>query len=217
MDIKLLNIVRSWSGHTVLDSINLDINDGNFIAITGESGAGKTTLLSILNGIITPTEGRVYYGSRILGRMPPWERDFLRRDKLAIILQNSIVLRNLNVRDNILLPFQRYDNYKRTRERYEEYARIFKLKGKEKMFPASLSGGEIQKIAILRAVLKRSEILIADEPTGDLDTETTGRIISMFKELHRQGRTIIMTTHHPAMAAAAKDIYILENGKLRKK
>lgn len=215
MDIKLLNVGKKYGSKTVLNGISLDIVQGNFIAVLGRSGAGKSTLLSVMNTLLRPDEGKVFFNGIPCSRMNPVARTRLRSVSLSVILQRAFLFRNLTVKANILLPF-RLAGRSGFPEQYRTFLEEFGLKRKESLFPHQLSGGEIQKIVLLRSVLSPWEVLIADEPTGDLDRQTTEIILRLFRKLNSQGRTIIMTTHNDVLAAAAWDRYVLHDGKLYK-
>jgi len=216
MDIKISNISKTFSSKTILQNVYLDLNKNNFITIVGRSGSGKTTLLSIVNTLLRPTSGQVYYNGKSFKKMTITEKLKLRRESLSVILQRPYYLRNLSVQDNILLPtVLKKIPFHSIKKEYQNYIDLFGLKKKIHKKPFQLSGGEIQKMTIIRAILENKEILIADEPTGDLDSESTQLIIDIFLDLHKQGRTILMTTHNERFIQSLKNIYLLENGKLR--
>jgi len=216
MDIKISNISKTFGTKTTLLNVYLDLNKNSFIAIVGRSGSGKTTLLSIVNTLLSPTSGQVYYNGKSFKKMTRTEKLKLRQESLSVILQRPYYLRNLSVQDNILLPaVLKKIPFHSIKKGYQNYIELFGLKKKIHKKPFQLSGGEIQKMIIIRAILENKEILIADEPTGDLDSESTQLIIDIFLNLNKQGRTILMTTHNERFIQSLKNIYLLENGKLR--
>ncbi len=217
MNIKIINVTKIYGNRKVLDNVSFDVNTGNFIAFTGDSGAGKTTLMSIMNTLMRPTQGSVYYNGKNFAKLLGFSKNAIRRDQISLILQEPAYFRNLNVKDNILLPYYfGFADIKTRKDVYEEYVEAFGLKSKEKFLPGDLSGGEIRKMILLRSVLKPMEILFADEPTADLDANSTTAVIRLFAHLNKRGRTIVLATHNPVLAKSAKDVYEIGDGKIRK-
>lgn len=216
MDLKISNISKTFGTKPILQNVYLDLTQNSFTTIVGRSGSGKTTLLSIVNTLLSPSQGQVYYNGKSFKKMTRTEKLKLRRESLSIILQRPYYLRNLSVKDNILLPtVLRKIPFHSIKKEYKKYIELFGLKKKTHKKPFQLSGGEIQKMTIIRAILENKEILIADEPTGDLDSESTQLITDIFLDLKKKGRTILMTTHNEKIIQNLKNIYLLENGKLQ--
>jgi putative ABC transport system ATP-binding protein len=208
MEIKAINISKSFGERRILDGISIDINEGDFLAFVGESGAGKTTLISILNSLIRPTSGNVYYDGKLFTRLSPCEKATLRSRRISMILQQPAFFRNLSVRDNVFVPYYLTGSSpKEVKELYEEYSTTFGLKEKEKLLPGQLSGGEVRKMILLRAVLKPHSILFADEPTADLDRKSLTQVMTLFARLNKMGKTIVLSTHDPNLSRIAKDVY----------
>lgn len=215
MDIKAINISKSYGQRRILEGISIDINEGDFLAFMGESGAGKTTLISILNTLMRPTSGNVYYDGKLISKLSPHEKDTLRSKKISMILQQPAYFRNISVRDNVFVPYYLSTSLpKDVKELYEEYAVEFGLKEKEKFLPGQLSGGEIRKMILLRAVLKPHSILFADEPTADLDRKSLIHVTTLFTRLNKLGKTIVLSTHDPNLSKTAKDIYEIGETKI---
>ena len=216
MDLKISNISKTFGTKPILQNVYLDLTQNSFTTIVGRSGSGKTTLLSIVNTLLSPSQGQVYYNGKSFKKMTRTEKLKLRRESLSIILQRPYYLRNLSVKDNILLPtVLRKIPFHSIKKEYKKYIELFGLKKKTHKKPFQLSGGEIQKMTIIRAILENKEILIADEPTGDLDSESTQLITDIFLDLKKKGHTILMTTHNEKFIQNLKNIYLLENGKLQ--
>lgn len=216
MDLKISNISKTFGTKPILQNVYLDLTQNSFTTIVGRSGSGKTTLLSIVNTLLSPSQGQVYYNGKSFKKMTRTEKLKLRRESLSIILQRPYYLRNLSVKDNILLPtVLRKIPFHSIKKEYKKYIELFGLKKKTHKKPFQLSGGEIQKMTIIRAILENKEILIADEPTGDLDSESTQLITDIFFDLKKKGHTILMTTHNEKFIQNLKNIYLLENGKLQ--
>jgi putative ABC transport system ATP-binding protein len=218
MDIKLIGISKKFRTFTALDSINLDIYQRAFLAVTGDSGSGKTTLLSLITGLMRPTTGKVFFDGRLLGPLSFYLRSSTLRDRISIIFQAPVLLRNLTARDNTLFPYLAGRRRRKDlKQRYKELVELFGFGSKQNHFPFQLSGGEVQKVAVMRALLKPSDILIADEPTRDLDAATVERLRPLFQRLNREGMTIVMASHNERLTDIAKDRFLLQAGRLSKK
>ncbi len=218
--LKLINITKIYKTVdevVALDGVSLDINKGDFIAFTGPSGSGKTTLLSIIGGLIKPTSGEVYFYNKKLTHLPDRVWCEIRRKSFGFIFQQPVVVKYLNVFENIIIPaiFTEVMTKTEIKEKAEKLLKEFNLYEKRKFFPDKLSGGEIQKLMIIRGIITNPEILIADEPTGDLDKDSINLVMQMFKKLNRAGMTILMATHEKSIAFTAKTVYSLEKGKIK--
>jgi len=224
MNIKLINIKKVYSEiHrkiTALDGIYLDINEGNYIAFVGPSGSGKTTLLSIIGGLIKPTEGDIYLGPKKVTKLPDYDWSNIRKEYIGFIFQKKLIIPHLTVEENIMLPlvYNKVNiNKEEALERCHKLMEDFNLTEREKVYPYKLSGGELQRVIIARALISNPQILLADEPTGDLDINSSKYIIEIFKKLNNEQKvTIIMVTHNLELAKGAKIIYGLKNGKIDK-
>lgn len=218
--IKLKDIVKRYTDgdemRCVIDHLSLEVNDGNFVSITGESGAGKTTLLSILGTMLQADEGTyILNGTDITNAME--ELPSLRNRHIGMVFQDHRLLPQFTAIQNILLPIMA--THKSVPTADLEHAReLMKFVGIEKLgdrFADNLSGGEKTRVAICRALINRPALLLADEPTGQLDAANAKTIATLFQELNvRFHTTIIMATHSPEMAKAAQIAFHLINGKL---
>ncbi|TXJ43248.1 ABC transporter ATP-binding protein [Brachyspira pilosicoli] len=219
MNIKIINISKTFSiGVNKLDAckdISLDINQGDFISFVGHTGSGKSTLLSIIGGILKPTSGSIYYDSYKIDNPSEEVLSSFRREYFSYIFQYPVIIPTINVLDNILIPLA--FKHKITDEKInqtKENIELFGLKDKMHLKAAHLSGGEMKKVAILRALAYGCKCLIADEPTSDLDPETTTLLMEILTTINNQGTTIIMVTHAHNIAAHAKNVYEMSDGKI---
>ena len=199
-----------------LDNVSLEVENGNFIAVMGPSGSGKSTLLNIIGGLDQLSGGEVILdGKRIDG----YDENALveiRRGKIAYVFQQYHLLPSLTALENVLMPLifaGKGNNEKEARD-------ILKRVGLEKRAdhkPSQLSGGEQQRVAIARTLVTSPELILADEPTGNMDQKTGNEILELFKELNEEGRSIVMVTHSPDIAGHAKEIISLQDGQIIKR
>lgn len=197
-----------------LDGIDLSIEQGTFTAITGSSGSGKSTLLHILGGLDTPTEGSVILEGKDLSKMDRDRLAILRRRHIGFVFQSYNLVPMLNVYENIILPSE-LDGNQPDKNFIMEIVQRAGLEKKIKNMPNQLSGGEQQRVAIARALAARPSILLADEPTGNLDSRTSQDILGLLKSMgERFLQTIIMITHNEEIAQLARNIIHLEDGKI---
>ncbi len=220
MDIKLMHISKKYKsvGNKFiksLDSINIDINYGNYVSFVGPSGSGKSTLLKILTSNLKPSSGDVFWGKYRLSDISEKDVTFLRRSKFGIIFQDNQFVYEMSVEDNILLPLAINNTLIRNKLKYYdilmESLNIVELK---KRTPHELSGGEKKKVAIARALINNPEILVADEPTANLDDVSAREVFNIFGNLNNLGLTIIIATHDPRFGNYCKEIYFMANGRI---
>lgn len=198
----------------VLD-VNLEIEKGEFVFLMGSSGAGKTTLLNLLIGKYKLTSGELHVANTDLTKIKPKHLFKLRR-KLGMVFQDFKILDDRTIYENIALAYQvQGKKEKRFKDEVSDLLNKVGLPGKEKYFPVQLSGGELQRVAIARAMAAEPELLIADEPTGDLDWDTSWEIMELFQEMNANGVTVLMATHnHMLVEKMKKRVVLLENGKI---
>jgi cell division transport system ATP-binding protein len=198
--ISFKNVSKQFpGGHSVLKNINLTIEAGEMVFVTGHSGAGKSTLLKLIAAIERPTSGSILISGQNIAQLKPSTLPFLRR-KIGFIFQDHKLLFDRNVFDNVLLPLQISGfEHKLVTGRVRAALDKVGLLKKEKAFPITLSGGERQRLCIARAVVHRPTILIADEPTGNLDAAYAKDIMDMFGSFHQVGVTILIATHDAAL------------------
>lgn len=216
MEIQLKNITKTYDGE-VLKGISLTICQGDYISITGRSGSGKTTLLKIIGLLEQPTEGEVIIDGIKSADLWKDELADIRRQKIGFIFQDYFLLENLSALDNILLPgLLEKQEGSRVKSRAYELSQYLEIEEKLlKKYPKELSGGEKQRIAIVRALMNDPDILLADEPAGNLDEKNQEKVQSILKRLHEKERkTILLVTHDMEFAKTSKKHYNLINGKL---
>ena len=197
-----------------VDKINIEIKEGEFVAIVGKSGSGKSTLLHMLGGLDTPTSGEVLLKGKELYKMKEDELAVFRRRKIGFIFQAFNLVSSINVWENIVLPIG-LDGKKVDTEYINDIIETLGIEKKIHNLPNNLSGGQQQRVAIARALASRPDILFADEPTGNLDTKTSDEVIALLKmSAKKYGQTIVMITHDDEIAQVADRILIIEDGKV---
>ncbi|HBM3606267.1 TPA: ABC transporter ATP-binding protein [Listeria innocua] len=217
--IQLFNISKSYQmgENTIkaLDNISLQISEGEFLAIIGPSGSGKSTLMNILGILDKATVGEYYLNKKNLMRVSDQKISKIRNRKIGFIFQQFNLMPRLTAFENVELPLVYRGVGKAVRKRVvlKSLERVGLL-DKKKHLPAQLSGGQQQRIAIARAIAGSPEIILADEPTGALDSKTGEEVMSLLKEIHREGNTLIMITHDQEIAQQAERIIEIKDGKL---
>lgn len=204
--------------HTVkaLDDVNFAVREQEFVAIIGKSGSGKSTLLHMIGGLDTPTSGEVYVGDQALGKLSKEQLTIFRRRKVGFVFQNYNLVPDLNVYENVVLPIE-LDGKRIDREFVDEILELLKLDEKREALPNTLSGGQQQRVAIARAIASKPSIILADEPTGNLDTATSHDVMGLLKMVARQFRqTVILITHDQDIAQMADRIVRIEDGHMVK-
>ncbi|EAE8347516.1 ABC transporter ATP-binding protein [Listeria monocytogenes] len=218
--IQLFNISKSYqmgeSTIKALDNISLEINQGEFLAIVGPSGSGKSTLMNILGILDRATGGEYYLNKMNLMRISDKKISKIRNRKIGFIFQQFNLMPRLTAFENVELPLVYRGVGKTVRKKValKSLERVGLL-DKEKHVPAQLSGGQQQRVAIARAIACSPEIILADEPTGALDSKTGEDVMALLKEIHREGNTLIMITHDREIAEQAERIIEIKDGKLR--
>ncbi len=201
-------------GHTVkaLDGVDFRVQEQEFVAIIGKSGSGKSTLLHMVGGLDQPTSGQVFVDGRSLAGMTKEELTIFRRRKVGFIFQNYNLVPDLNVYENVVLPIE-LDGRHIDREFVEQILCLLKLQEKQEALPGTLSGGQQQRVAIARAVASKPAIILADEPTGNLDTVTSHDVLGLLKMIAKQfQQTIVLITHDNDIAQMADRIVRIEDG-----
>lgn len=204
--------------HTVkaLDGVNLTVKEGEFVAITGKSGSGKSTLLHMLGALDVPTFGEVYIDGKSLASMTREEQAVFRRRKVGVVFQSYNLIPDLSVYENIVLPIELDGGYV-DKAYIEELLRQLKIEDKRDALPGTLSGGQQQRTAIARALSYKPAILLADEPTGNLVTQTSHDVMGLLKTVARKyQQTTILITHDMDVAQLSDRIVYMEDGKIRK-
>jgi putative ABC transport system ATP-binding protein len=217
IEIKKLSKTYESAGECVMALVDVDLNieRGEFISIMGPSGSGKSTLLTILGGLNHPTEGKVVVDEIPIYQLPLERLADFRREYLGFIFQSFQLIPYLTVIENVMIPLSITERSNREQSKMaEEILEKTGLKGKEKRLPDQLSGGEQERVAIARALVNSPPILLADEPTGNLDTKTGKEIMDLFRGLNNEGQTIIMVTHNPENIAFSSRTVELRDGRI---
>ena len=218
--VKTKNLKKYYrlGTHTVkaLDDVNFAVREQEFVAIIGKSGSGKSTLLHMIGGLDTPTSGEVYVGDKALGKLSKEQLAIFRRRKVGFVFQSYNLVPDLNVYENIVLPIE-LDGKHIDREFVDEILELLQLDEKREALPNTLSGGQQQRVAIARAIASKPSIILADEPTGNLDTATRHDVMGLLKMVARQFKqTVILITHDQDIAQMADRIVRIEDGHVVK-
>ena len=219
----MLDLLGVWRTYEVgesevraLHDVSLHLDEGEFVAVTGPSGSGKSTLLQIIGLLDRPTRGLVELDGRDLGSLGDDERTYLRLVTIGFVFQRFHLLPGLSAIEQVTLPMEAAGVP--PSERYERAAELLASIGlgpRVEFQPAQLSGGQRQRVAIARALANQPRLILADEPTGELHSEDKANIIDLFQRVHREGRTILVVTHDPDVAAAAQRQFEIRDGQLR--
>ncbi len=197
-----------------LDGVTLSIEQGEFVAVVGTSGSGKSTLLNMMGGLDNPTSGSIKVKGRDLAEMSDGQLTIFRRRNIGFVFQNFNLVPILSVRENIVLPVELDGNVVDTAF-FEEIVRMLALEDKLNSMPANLSGGQQQRVAIARALVAKPAIVLADEPTGNLDSRTSSDVVGLLQATHNRFRqTIVMITHNNEIAQLADRIIRIEDGRV---
>ena len=215
--ISLKNICRSYRNGEqelqVLKNINLEIGEGEFVAIMGPSGSGKSTLMNTIGMLDTPTSGEYYLEGQEVARLGEKQLAQVRNQQIGFVFQQFFLLSKMDAVQNVELPLIYAGGPAAQRRKLaEEYLSKVELTDRIHHLPSELSGGQKQRVAIARALVNDPSIILADEPTGALDTKTGSQIMELLVELNEEGKTIIMVTHEPEIAAYAKRQIVIRDG-----
>jgi len=197
-----------------VDDINLTVNSGEFVLILGRSGSGKSTLLAMLAGLISPTAGVVRIRDHEIGNLSEDKTAGVRAKEIGFVFQFSGLIPTLTALENVMLPTLFCPDGPGSRSRALELLQKVGLSERADAYPGTLSSGEMKRVAIARALINGPAILIADEPTGDLDVDTEIEIMELFRDLNREGTTIVMVTHSPDLVPYATRVFGMVRGKL---
>lgn len=216
--LKLDNLCKFYGEDETLvkavDTVNLTVEEGEFIAILGASGSGKSTLLHMIGGVDKPTIGHVYLNGEDIYALNDSKQSKLRRESISIVYQFYNLIPTLNVVENITLPLD-LSRKKVDQEYLDEILKLLKLEDRKKHLPNELSGGEQQRVAIGRALIARPNIILADEPTGNLDSKNSLEVMNILKRANAiYKQTIIMVTHDEELAKYAKRIITMKDGNI---
>jgi putative ABC transport system ATP-binding protein len=217
--IKIENLCKSFRTEEIetiaLNNVSLEVKDGEFLAVMGPSGCGKSTLLNILGLLDNPTSGQYWLDEVEVGKLKERERTRTRKGKIGFVFQSFNLIDELNVAENIELPLT-YLNIKASerKERVRQIMKRMNISHRAGHFPQQLSGGQQQRVAIARAVISNPKLILADEPTGNLDSKNGEEVMNLLTELNREGTTIVMVTHNKHDATFAQRTINLFDGQI---
>jgi len=219
MIIKTNNLVKIFRTDeietTALNQVNMSIEEGEFVAVMGPSGCGKSTLLNILGLLDNPTDGELYFMDKEVSKYKEWQRTGLRKSNIGFVFQSFNLIDELNVFENVELPLLYLNMLARERkEKVNAVLDRMKILHRKKHFPQQLSGGQQQRVAISRAVVANPKLILADEPTGNLDSANGEEVMNLLSQLNEEGTTIVMVTHSPSNAEKAHRIIQLFDGHI---
>jgi putative ABC transport system ATP-binding protein len=218
--VELRKVVKDYRlGQTffrALRGVDLAVKDGEFLAITGPSGSGKSTLLHLMGALHRPTEGQVLFEGMDLTSLSPDELARLRNTKIGFVFQQFYLLPRITALENVALPlaYARVRPAERRERALAALARVGLLEFAQHR-PNQLSGGQQQRVALARALVHNPKLLLADEPTGNLDTQAGREVLELFHSLHKEGRTMVIVTHEPEIASSAERIVVLRDGLIQ--
>ena len=221
MILKADNISKTFFRNTgsanyfyAVSTLSLEVPSESVTVLTGRSGSGKTTLLNMLAGLLNPSEGKVFLNETDLYALEDRELSRLRSEKIGVIPQGRSAVDTLTVYENILLPGILYGETPRTDEA-EKWMEMLGISDLRNAMPAELSGGELRRMAIARTLTANPEVILADEPTGDLDSDNTAAVLTAFRQAAKAGKTVLVVSHETDAEAYADRIYHMENGTIK--
>ena len=210
--LEVKNVSKIYPGLKALDNVSLMVERGEWVAIMGPSGSGKSTMMNIIGCMDKPSEGEVLLDGVDISRESARNLTTIRRDKIGLIFQQFHLVNYLTAVENVMVA-QYYHSMPDEKEALEALGRVG-LKERARHLPSQLSGGEQQRVCVARALINYPEIVLADEPTGNLDEANENIVLDLFRQLHREGTTLIVVTHDPEVAEAAQRTIVLEHGRL---
>ena len=210
--LELKNIYKIYGDLHALDDVNLTVEKGEWVSIMGPSGSGKSTMMNIIGCMDKPSKGEVLLDGEDISKMPNKSLTTIRRDKIGLIFQQFHLVNYLTALENVMLA-QYYHSIPDEQEALEALDRVG-LKDRAKHLPSQLSGGEQQRVCVARALINHPEIILADEPTGNLDDANEEIVVELFRKLHEEGTTLIVVTHDPEVAETAQRVITLRSGKV---
>lgn len=211
--LRLEAVWKNYGTFSALEDVNMEVNEGEWVAIMGPSGSGKSTLLNIIACLDRPTRGRVWLSGVEVSSLNEGALTVVRREKIGLVFQQFHLVPYLTAVENVMLA-QYYHSMADEAEAYAALARVG-LEHRAHHYPSQLSGGEKQRVCIARALINYPLLILADEPTGNLDAANEKAVLELFQTLHRQGHTLIVVTHDPEVAGLAQRLLVLEHGRLQ--
>jgi len=219
--LNIKNLRKSFNHQNgkieVLKNLNFSIKKGELIALTGPSGSGKSTLLHLIALMEKPSSGKIFFSDKNVNDLTNAEINKIRKYKISLIFQNNNLISDLNVIENIMLPLLiRNENQKKSYEKSKKILSLVNLSSRANFFPSDLSGGEQQRVAIARSLIAETDLILADEPTGNLDFKTSREIFNYFLKLKKMNKTILFATHNRELANKADYKLSILNGNIKR-
>ena len=219
--LNIKNLRKSFNHQNgkieVLKNLNFSIKKGELIALTGPSGSGKSTLLHLIALMEKPSSGKIFFSDKNVNDLTNAEINKIRKYKISLIFQNNNLISDLNVIENIMLPLLiRNENKKKSYEKSKKILSLVNLSSRANFFPSDLSGGEQQRVAIARSLIAETDLILADEPTGNLDFNTSREIFNYFLKLKKMNKTILFATHNRELANKADYKLSILNGNIKR-
>jgi putative ABC transport system ATP-binding protein len=215
--LEIKNVSKTYGQGTAkvvaLNNVSLRMNEGDFIAVMGPSGSGKSTLLNIIGGLDHISSGEVILDGKRIDSLDENALVDIRREKIAYVFQQYHLISSLTALENVLLPLTFCGANKKDQKALDILKRVG-LEKRAEHKPSQLSGGEQQRVAIARALVNDPSLILADEPTGNMDRKTGKEILALFDQLNKEGRSIVMVTHDPEIAGYAKEVVVLQDGQI---
>jgi putative ABC transport system ATP-binding protein len=212
--LELNGIYKIYGDLHALDNVDLKVEKGEWVSIMGPSGSGKSTLMNIIGCMDKPSKGQIILDGVDISKIDNKGLTVIRRDKIGLIFQQFHLVNYLNALENVMLA-QYYHSIPDEKEAMEALDRVG-LADRAKHLPSQLSGGEQQRVCVARALINQPEIILADEPTGNLDDRNEEIVVDLFRELHKEGTTLVVVTHDPEVGEVAQRQIVLRNGKIHK-
>ncbi len=209
--LELKNVSKIYGDLHALDNVNMKVEKGEWLAIMGPSGSGKSTMMNIIGCMDTPDKGQVLLDGKDISKVSSKEQTVIRRDKIGLIFQQFYLVNYLTALENVMVA-QYYHSVPDEKEAMEALRRVG-LEDRATHLPSQMSGGEQQRLCVARALINYPEIILADEPTGNLDEANETIVIDLFRKLHEEGTTLIVVTHDPEVAEVAQRTLVLRDGR----
>ena len=216
--IEVKNLTKKFTRNSTefdaVHDVSLEVKSGEFAAIIGHSGSGKTTLFNMIAGLISPTSGKVFIDGEEITVMEENEKAIFRNHNMGYVLQGQSLLSNFTILDNICMPAYLSSNIDEFRERALELLKQIGLEEFANEYPSNLSGGEIRRVSIVRAMINNPKIIVADEPTSNLDPENSNKVMQMLKDISKSGTTVLLSTHELEYLSYVDTVFKMDHGVL---
>lgn len=216
--IRVENLTKQFTRNEkefdAVHNVSLEVKEGEFAALIGHSGSGKTTLFNSIAGLIRPTSGKVFIGESELTAMTETEKSVFRNHNMGYVLQGQSLLNNFTILDNVCMPAYLSSDVHEFKERALELLKQIGLEEYANDYPSNLSGGEIRRVAIVRAMINNPKVILADEPTSNLDPENSHKVMKMLKDISESGTTVLLSTHELEYLSYVDTVFKMEKGTI---